>query len=158
MTKIIEQIEISGLRLTHGVITRQDEREAEGGFYVPANREDHLSDLRQPVLHSVHGGFAGNNDPVVLSPTLCSTGERLFYAVESERAEYCELRRLRRTCSLVIAGENCDPLQLERGLGMRLDIEPSAHVLIALFMKGGRSGQFEMQCRPLNGGLPPPVR
>jgi hypothetical protein len=41
---------------------------------------------------------------------------------------------------------------LECGLGIRLDIEPSAHVLIALFMKGGQSGHLEMQCRPLNRG------
>jgi hypothetical protein len=38
MTRIMEKI--SGLRLTHGVITRRDEREAERGFYLLANREN----------------------------------------------------------------------------------------------------------------------
>ena len=102
------------------------------------------------MLQGVHGNFAGNDDAVVLPPTLCSAGEWLFYSVESERAGYRELRRLRRTCRLVVAGEYFDALQLECGLGMHLDIQPTAHILIALLVKGGQSGRLEMQSRLLN--------
>src|ERR1700681_3176026 len=100
--------------------------------------------------------FARNDDAVLFPPTLRAAGEWLFYSVEGESAVHLKLHRLRRTRGFVVTCEHFDAVELERGIGMHLDIQPIAHVLIALRGKGRQRGGLEVQSRLLNrrGGVP----